>query len=175
MKLKKFLGAASAAAILSGASFSASAVSGSIIGAPYTGPFNSFSNLPIGTISTFDPLSDLVGSLFAASTISFTSPYPFTLNLDSVTFTSASVGTLTGDLDPSGAGFSFHNVVAGNYVVKASGYLTPAAPPAVHELALIGASYTVTAVPEPESYALFLAGLGIMGAIARRRSKANAV
>ncbi len=29
---------------------------------------------------------------------------------------------------------------------------------------------TVTPVPEPESYAMFLAGLGLMGAIARRRS-----
>jgi hypothetical protein len=29
---------------------------------------------------------------------------------------------------------------------------------------------TVTAVPEPESYAMLLAGLGLMGAIARRRS-----
>ena len=29
----------------------------------------------------------------------------------------------------------------------------------------------VQAVPEPESYAMFLAGLGIMGAVARRRSK----
>jgi hypothetical protein len=28
---------------------------------------------------------------------------------------------------------------------------------------------TVTAVPEPESYALFLAGLGLMGLVARRR------
>lgn len=31
---------------------------------------------------------------------------------------------------------------------------------------------SVTAVPEPESYAMFLAGLGLMGAIARRRKQA---
>ena len=30
-------------------------------------------------------------------------------------------------------------------------------------------NFTVTAVPEPESYAMLLAGLGVMGAIARRR------
>ena len=30
-------------------------------------------------------------------------------------------------------------------------------------------NYAVAAVPEPESYAMFLAGLGLMGAIARRR------
>ncbi|MBK9347554.1 MAG: PEP-CTERM sorting domain-containing protein [Burkholderiales bacterium] len=37
-----------------------------------------------------------------------------------------------------------------------------------------GASYGgnigVTAVPEPETYAMLLAGLGLMGAIARRRN-----
>lgn len=31
---------------------------------------------------------------------------------------------------------------------------------------------TVTAVPEPETYALLLAGLGLMGMVARRRNKA---
>jgi hypothetical protein len=33
-----------------------------------------------------------------------------------------------------------------------------------------GGTVAVTAVPEPESYALFLAGLGLMGFIARRRT-----
>lgn len=36
-------------------------------------------------------------------------------------------------------------------------------------------AYTVTAVPEPESYAMMLAGLGLMGFIARRRKKSKAV
>jgi len=34
-------------------------------------------------------------------------------------------------------------------------------------------SISVTAVPEPESYAMLLAGLGVMGAIAVRRNKAK--
>lgn len=36
---------------------------------------------------------------------------------------------------------------------------------------LISGLINVTAVPEPESYAMFLAGLGVLGAIARRRTK----
>ncbi|MBK7006138.1 MAG: FxDxF family PEP-CTERM protein [Burkholderiales bacterium] len=33
---------------------------------------------------------------------------------------------------------------------------------------------SVTSVPEPETYAMLLAGLGVMGAIARRRKAARA-
>lgn len=44
---------------------------------------------------------------------------------------------------------------------------------------MFGASYggniVAVPVPEPESYAMLLAGLGLMGTIARRRSKSKAV
>jgi hypothetical protein len=36
--------------------------------------------------------------------------------------------------------------------------------------ASVSAGTTVAAVPEPGSYAMFLAGLGLMGLVARRRS-----
>jgi hypothetical protein len=41
-------------------------------------------------------------------------------------------------------------------------------------VSLTSANGTVSPVPEPESYAMFLAGLGLMGAIARRRSSKRA-
>ncbi len=56
-------------------------------------------------------------------------------------------------------GFSFTGLTAGTYALTfqgsgAGGY---------------GGYYTVTAVPEPETYAMFLAGLGALGLIASRR------
>jgi hypothetical protein len=36
---------------------------------------------------------------------------------------------------------------------------------------LVVASYNVTAVPEPETWAMLLAGLALMGTLARRRSR----
>jgi hypothetical protein len=155
------------AAVLAATSLNASALT--ILGGPITG--SSFSAVTIGTISVAS-LSEVTGSLFAATNVTFPPPFGFTLTLDQVTFTSGTVGALVGDLDASAAGFHFTNVAAGNYIVKASGTLDGLGQ--YPGLALVGANYSVTAtpVPEPETYALMLAGLGIVGFVASRR-KAN--
>jgi hypothetical protein len=170
MRLKKLIVATSVAAALSSAALNASA--GSILADPISG--SSFSDVLLGTIHIAS-LSDLTGSLFAAGRVDYPS---FALTLDNVSFTSGSVTPNTAtkramisllDSNPSASGFSFHNVAAGDYLVRASGTLGGNGQ--IKGLAFIGADYTVTAVPEPESYAMLLAGLGLMATIARRRSK----
>jgi hypothetical protein len=75
-----------------------------------------------------------------------------------------------GDLDKSSEGFSFKNVKAGTYYFAVAGQ---------HRGSLAG-NYTfnlaatksnvVSSIPEPESYALLLSGLGLFGFLARRKS-----
>ncbi len=61
--------------------------------------------------------------------------------------------------------FQFAGLTNGNYyTLHLSGTGAPGA----------SISTLITAVPEPESWAMFLAGLGIMAAIARRRSTPHA-
>lgn len=163
--LVKFAGKSIAvAAVMAATSLNASALT--ILGAPITG--SSFSDVTIGTISV-SSLSEVTGSLFAATSVTFPAPFSFTFTLDQVTFTSGTVGALIGDLDASAAGFHFTNVTAGNYIVKASGTLDGLGQ--YPGLALVGANYSVTTtpVPEPETYALMLAGLGMVGFVAARR------
>lgn len=57
--------------------------------------------------------------------------------------------------------------IAGHYIVDVSGTYVP-------DISGKQYSLTVSAVPEPESYALLLAGLGLMTGITRRRNKTSA-
>ncbi len=56
------------------------------------------------------------------------------------------------------------------YQLKVSGH-TNGAIPGGHGTVTVQALGAVVAVPEPESYAMLLAGLGLLGLIARRRAK----
>ena len=63
-----------------------------------------------------------------------------------------------------GNGFSFENLIAGTYTLRLTGTVNGSR----------GGSYTgfvseVSPVPEPSTYALVLAGLGVVGFVARRR------
>ncbi|MET0517488.1 MAG: FxDxF family PEP-CTERM protein [Burkholderiaceae bacterium] len=128
---------------------------------------SSFSDVVIGSI-TIATLSNLSGNLFALSSVTgdvFGTPIAF--SLQQLTFSNVAVGSLSGDADPSVAGFSFSHVGAGTYVIKASGLLS--GPGQIQGTGFVGASYSVSAVPEPESYALLLGGLGVVGLLAYRR------
>lgn len=67
-------------------------------------------------------------------------------------------------------GISFSNVSAGEYDVRISGQLTG---PKMfdHHYGMFFGGFQVTPVPEPETYALLLAGLLAIGYVARRRSQ----
>lgn len=161
MKIKSL----AAALLTTIAAASASAASPTLM---YSDPIttSSFSNWLVGTIN-IGSVSNLEGFFFAAENISGTTPVPFKLSLDKVTFSSGAIGawTTTGDK------FSFLNVAAGNYDVTATGTLDGLG--GYKKLALIGASYTLAPVPEPETYAMLLVGLGLMGAVVRRRNKSD--
>ncbi|MBI3382176.1 MAG: PEP-CTERM sorting domain-containing protein [Aquabacterium sp.] len=66
---------------------------------------------------------------------------------------------------PTGYGFSFSGLGQGAHTLTVEGLF----PKGGH--AYIGSVYATPAVPEPESMAMALAGLGVMGMVARRRQR----
>jgi len=66
---------------------------------------------------------------------------------------------------------SAYSLLAGmGYTLKVTGQSKPSLPGTVGLVSITTAKADISPVPEPESYAMFLAGLGLMAAIARRRS-----
>lgn len=112
---------------------------------------------------------------------------------DTWSFTGVNAGTYDIEGDLSGTNVSFSSVVldgkswdlfaSGNAFRFASVSFTGTKPVLLNiigtksntAISNYNGSVTVTAVPEPETYAMLLAGLGLMGGIARRRKQAAAV
>ena len=80
-------------------------------------------------------------------------------------------GTLVGSIAAVGKNLSLtgQTTLAGNYYLKVSGSIDNGGNGYFYNGAI--SSSAVTPVPEPESVAMMLAGLGVMGVIARRRNK----
>ncbi|MDP4299074.1 PEP-CTERM sorting domain-containing protein [Leptothrix discophora] len=142
-------------------------------------------NLLIGSFSALAALNDVVinFSLFTMPSFGFITGNTISPTLQvslSPTGGSQALGTGTpggayamlGLINGNLTNFSstFSGVAGGNYAVR----LVDSANPANNLVAATNFSANVTAVPEPETYAMLLAGLGAIGFMSRRR-KAGAV
>lgn len=184
MKIK----ALASAAVIALSSFAASAAST----APVKVTGFSFSDYELGTF-TLTETSDVTGtlsfepyvSISPGIQIAFATRHPATprgkasilsvpgvqIGLPAVSFGTVSVYNAEQELATtgtlSGGSFTFSGLDAGTYSLQTGA--------SVRGLNFVSSQFTVSAVPEPESFAMLLAGLGLVGALARRRNKMGVV
>jgi len=129
-------------------------------------PSNSFF-AQLGTVTlTGSPYFNLSGSVTAATSLEFGPPFS-SVTLDTVFITdSGRNGYLV-----SGSSFNYSNLAAGTYTIWAQGTFQPDTGSYPGVAFLTGSVNYVAAVPEPETYAMMLSGLVVVGAVARRRRK----
>lgn len=93
-----------------------------------------------------------------------------------INFTSASINGITYNFSPNGTNeFGFTNTAfaSGPLVLKLFGVAGPDLAAGSKISASYAGTLNVSAVPEPETWAMMLGGLGLMGYMARRRKKAD--
>ena len=122
-----------------------------------------FNDVLLGSVSV-PGASNVGGGLGYMLTFTF---FGTVFDLPAVTFSSVALGGQNASLGANNT-FSFTVAGPGSYDLTASGSVANGG------RNYIGAQYTITAVPEPETVAMLLAGLGLIGTIGRRRSIAAA-
>ena len=130
--------------------------------------------LPTNIASTYSvldfPAPPFLKTVFASGTL-WSNPDGVYGNFDDAIVSSLipNVGfsKLSLSLSPGGAG------VAGPYYLKIFGTASGTGAGPLNGIYSGAITVTAAPIPEPESYAMFLAGLGVMGAIALRRKKAR--
>lgn len=133
-------------------------------------------NLDIGTFSSVAALSNVTVTFdfFVSNSGTWNTPASFSLGLtpggsiSAVGAGSTSGANLLDDPDSAAGSFyhytgTFSGLTAGAYGVKVFGN------DGLKKIAVTNFAANVSAVPEPETYAMMLAGLGAVGFMARRR------
>lgn len=166
MKIKTFFAATAIAAASVGSSVASTATGGGSLGALTAGA--SFSSKVDGDF--LDDWSFTLSSPSIVGTTLMNLSFTFFGPVNNITGFAASLDATPLTLSTTTAGSWTAQVLAGGASLNTG----------LHHLwvsgtAATGASYSgsivAAPVPEPEAYGMLLAGLGMMGAIARRRSK----
>lgn len=136
-------------------------------------PIGAFKSAPGGYVDVYDFIIGAAGSAAGAAVgVELDSPFSpgveFNFSVLGVAFADASYQVLSLDVDPTGG----YSVLANLPTAGAYKFLVIGAATGTQGGSYGGVLQTVTAVPEPETYAMMLAGLGALGFLARRRRRA---